>query len=95
MLFVVQATDDAGGTARRKEHYPAHMSYLDTAEKWNVRIVISGPLLKEDGETPSGSLFILEAPDRAAVESFHRNDPFHIHKIWGASVIMPFIKKRG
>ncbi len=59
---------------RRLAHYEAHKAYL--GGPLPVQILISGPLLAEYGETMTGSLFIVEAPDRAAVDAFHAADPF-------------------
>jgi uncharacterized protein len=59
-----------------------------------VRILISGPLTADDGETMIGSLFLVEAPNRAAVDAFHAGDPFKAAGIWHQVNIHPFIKRQ-
>ena len=87
MLFVIHCLDRAGALATRLEHYESHKAYLSSP---SVAIVISGPLLAEDGETMIGSLFIVDAADRAAVDRFHRDDPFFRAGVWQHVEIHPF-----
>jgi uncharacterized protein YciI len=42
-----------------------------------VRIVMSGLLEADDGTSMIGSLFLVEAADRATVEKFSQADLFH------------------
>ena len=86
--FAIHALDHPGATERRLAHYEAHKAYL--AGALPVRIVVSGPLLAPDGETMIGSLFIVEAPDRGAVDRFHADDPFRAAGIWASVAIHPF-----
>ncbi len=86
--YAIHALDHAGALDRRLAHYDAHKAYLGGALP--VRIVVSGPLLAEDGETMIGSLFIVEAPDPAAVEAFHAADPFKAAGIWERVEITAF-----
>lgn len=96
MLFVIHALDKAGGsTDQRKEHYPAHHAFLADHAKLGVKIVMSGPLVANDGATPVGSHFVIEAPDRTTAEAFHHADPFYKVGVWGNSTVTPFIKKIG
>jgi uncharacterized protein YciI len=53
----------------------------------------SGPLLADDGTTMIGSLFIVDADDRDAVERFHATDPFFRAGVWGHVEIHPFLKR--
>jgi len=71
-LFVVIAADRPGGLDLRTAERPAHRAYL--AEQ-KPMIMVAGPLLNEEGAM-AGSLFIIEAADRAAVEAFSAGDPF-------------------
>jgi uncharacterized protein len=95
MLFVVHALDKPGMLPTRLGHYDAHRAFLSDSEKHGVRIVMSGPLVGEDGETMIGSLFVLEAADRATVERFNRADPFNCAAIWDRVTITGFIRRRG
>jgi uncharacterized protein YciI len=60
-----------------------------------VKIVMSGPLTADDGQTMIGSLFVIEAADRAAVERFNAADPFHAAEIWEKVSITGFIRRQG
>lgn len=87
MRFAVHCLDKPNGIGLRLAHYEAHKAYLAAAA---VRTVISGPLLADDGETMVGSLFVLEAESRAAVEAFNRDDPFAKAGLWERVAIHPF-----
>ncbi|KAF0119499.1 MAG: hypothetical protein FD152_4483 [Xanthobacteraceae bacterium] len=56
---------------------------------------MSGPLMSDDGEAMIGSLFLVEAPDRAHVEAFNHADPFHTAGIWQAVTITRFLRRQG
>lgn len=56
---------------------------------------MSGPLMSDDGEAMIGSLFLVEAPDRAHVERFNRVDPFHAAGIWEQVTITRFLRRQG
>jgi uncharacterized protein len=91
MHWVVYALDHEHGEERRDRTYGAHRSYL--ASPLPVRIVMSGPLLAENGSTRIGSLFIVEASDRAAVLAFNAADPFQTQGVWRQVQIHPFDKR--
>lgn len=95
MLYVIHALDKPGAAALRQQHYAAHKAFLDEAPRFGVRIVMSGPLTQDDGVTPIGSHFVLEAPDRAAAEAFHHADPFYAAGLWASSTVTAFLKRRG
>ena len=42
----------------------------------------AGTLVASDGETPVGSLFVLEAENRAAIDAFTNSDPYHVNNVW-------------
>ncbi len=56
---------------------------------------MAGPLVADDGESPVGSLFVLEAKDRAAVDAFTRSDPYQVNRVWEQVDVHYFNKKRG
>ncbi len=95
MLFVIHALDGRDTENIRAAHYPAHKDFLATSAKLGVRVVMSGPLTTDDGSKALGSLFVLEASDRATVEAFHRNDPFFKARVWETVSIAAFDKRRG
>ena len=95
MFFVLHAFDKAGALEKREANYEAHKAFLADTSAHRVSMVMSGPLVSDDGETMIGSLMILEAPDRAAVEAFNRADPFHAAGIWEKVNITAFVKRQG
>jgi uncharacterized protein YciI len=90
MHFIVHCLDHPGTVGDRLAHYDAHKAYLGAAP---IRIVISGPLLADDGETMIGSLFLVEAASKAEVEAFNAADPFNQAGIWQDIRIHPFLKR--
>lgn len=90
MFFIIHCLDKAGALPTRLARYESHKAYLSSSP---TKIVISGPLLADDGETMIGSLFLVDADDRAAVENFHRNDPFFKAGVWDQADIHPFLKR--
>ncbi len=90
MLFSMFCIDKPGVMETRKEVMPAHIEYLSTEP---VKIVMSGPLVDDDGETIIGSLYLFEAEDRAAVEEFQRNDPLVQAGIWETMETRVFNKR--
>jgi uncharacterized protein YciI len=95
MLFVIHATDRRDGMATRAKFYRAHRIHLDEADKHNVDVVTAGTLLAADGETPVGSVFVIDAKDRAATEAFTRSDPYQVNGVWETVQIHGYNKKRG
>lgn len=95
MLFVIHALDKPGALPSRLAHYDAHKAFLGDTSAFGMRIVMSGPLVADDGETMIGSLFLVEAEDRAAVEAFNRADPFHAAGIWERVTITAFLRRQG
>jgi uncharacterized protein len=95
MLFTIHALDKPGALPTRLSTYDAHRAYLNSVTGQPVTIVMSGPLVEDDNETAKGSFFLVEAPDRAAVEAFNRADPFHAAGIWESVRIVAFLRKRG
>ncbi len=73
MIYVVHCLDKPGHVAKRMELIDEHRAYLATKP---VDILSSGPLLSEDGSEMIGSLFIVDAANRAEVEAFSAGDPF-------------------
>ena len=95
MLFVIHAKDKAGALPIRQANYDAHKAFLSDTSPHGVRIVMSGPLVSDDGANMIGSLFLVEAADRATVERFNRADPFHAAGIWQDVAINGFLRRQG
>lgn len=73
MLYAIHCVDKPGSGGVRQAARPAHIDYL---KGQNDVIVLAGATLADDGETMTGSQFIVNVPDRAAAETFSANDPF-------------------
>lgn len=95
MLFAIHAVDRKGALDTRLANYEAHKVFLADTAAFGVAIVMSGPLVADDGATMIGSLFLIEAPDRAAVERFNAADPFHKADIWERVTIAGFLRRQG
>lgn len=95
MLFAIHALDRDGALDTRLAHYDAHKAFLSDTSAFGITIVMSGPLVADDGATMIGSLFLVEAPDRAAVERFNAADPFHAAGIWTRVTITGFLRRQG
>jgi len=95
MLFVIHATDKTDGMATRAKFYRAHRIHLDKAEDYDVDVVTAGTLIADDGETPCGSGFVIDAEGRGAVDVFVRSDPYHVNQVWERVQIHGYNKKRG
>jgi uncharacterized protein len=95
MLYVVHAIDKKDMMPTRAKFYRAHRIHLDQAEAHDVGVATAGTLVADDGETPAGSIFVIDAKDRAAVDAFTRSDPYHVNGVWGTVQIHGYNKKRG
>lgn len=73
MLYVVLFEDNPSlGTDVRRQHMPAHLSFL---EKNAERIKAAGPLRAASGE-PAGGLWVVEAESPDVVDALVKDDPF-------------------
>ena len=64
-----------GALPLRLEQSAAHRAYVETECDHGLSIVMSGPLQSDDGEIMIGSLFIIDAPDRAKRGGFRQSRP--------------------
>ena len=95
MLWVVHATDKTDGMPARAKFYRDHRIHLDKAEDYDVGVVTAGTLVADDGETPVGSIFVIDAKDRAGADAFVRSDPYHVNGVWDQVQVHGYNKKRG
>lgn len=82
-LFAVHAIDKPNTLQLRLDHYAAHRAFVEDQEAQGISVILSGPLQSDDGEVMMGSLFVLEACNRASIDAFVANDPFTLEGIWG------------
>lgn len=75
MLFAVILKDAPSQPETRQKYLPDHIRFSEAnADK----ILLAGSLSSEIGGGAAGGLWIVEAKDRAAVESLCHEDPFWI-----------------
>jgi uncharacterized protein YciI len=72
MQFMAYCLDKPGALETRMANRPKHVEYLTS---FNDKIVFAGPLL-DDKDGMIGSLLVLDLADRAAMDSFLKNDPY-------------------
>lgn len=94
MLFSIHCMDQVGQLQTRLDNYAAHRAHLNGA---NIVIVLAGPITADDFETPIGSVFVIDAADRAEAQAFTQADPFYKLGVWARDSIHvhPLIKRRG
>jgi uncharacterized protein YciI len=90
-LFCITCLDNPGVLDRRVALRPDHVAYLKTQMDL---IRLAGPQLDADGKM-CGSLFVIEAPDRAAAEAFSNGDPFKRQGVFGQVEIRGFTATMG
>ncbi len=74
MLYIIYQEDRPDGAAIRAATREAHFAYLKRHEDI---LVLGGALLAgDDDATRTGSVLIVNVPDRAAAEAFSANEPF-------------------
>ena len=74
MLFVITCLDKPNHSHVRAENREDHLGCLDAL---GSALVTAGPILSDDGETPEGSVLIVEFEDREAAEGFATGDPYN------------------
>jgi len=87
MIFAITCIDRADASGIRAATRPAHVEYLNSLGK---ALVLGGPYLGEDGATPTGSLLLVEASDKAAAEAIAAKDPYAAAGLFATVTIQPF-----
>src|ERR1700760_275138 len=95
MLFIFHAVDRSDALPTRLENYDAHKAFLADTSRFGVKIVMSGPLVADDGTTMIGSFFLVGARGRTEIEAFHHADPFFAARIWKSVTITAFLRRQG
>ncbi|MER5552253.1 YciI family protein [Streptomyces sp. NPDC002793] len=72
MEFLCYHRDRSGSLSLRDELLEEHWSYMDRYAK---EMIARGPTLEDDGETPTGSVHIVDLPDSAAARAFAFDEP--------------------
>ncbi|MEU8250969.1 YciI family protein [Nonomuraea sp. NPDC048916] len=72
MEFFCYHRDRPGSMASRHELLQEHWSYMD---QYAAEMIARGPTLGGDGDTPTGSVHIVDLPDPAAARAFAFDEP--------------------
>ncbi|MEW2399221.1 YciI family protein [Streptomyces sp. NPDC046862] len=72
MEFFCYHRDRPGSLTLRDELGEEHWSYMDGYAK---ELIARGPTFADDGETPTGSVHIVDLPDPAAARAFAFDEP--------------------
>jgi uncharacterized protein len=73
MLWAIYCVDGSNTASLRDRHMRPHRDYLGEQKPL---LVLGGATLSDDASVATGSLFIINARDRAEAEAFSANDPF-------------------
>jgi hypothetical protein len=87
MQFAILNHDKPGSVDLRMKTRETHLAYLRGV---GSRLMTAGPILAEDGQTPIGSLLIVDAEDMAAARKFADDDPYARAGLFSSSVIWPW-----
>ncbi|MDG9722971.1 MULTISPECIES: YciI family protein [unclassified Streptomyces] len=74
MEFFCYHRDRPGSLALREKLLEEHWSYMD---RYTKELIARGPTFADDGETPTGSVHIVDLPDLAAARAFAFDEPNH------------------
>lgn len=78
-LFALACFDKPNSLDLRMATREAHLAYV---REHIAMVKLAGALLDE-ADNMAGSLFIMDAPDRAAVEAFNAADPYQQAGVFG------------
>ena len=72
MEFFCYHRDRPGSLPLREELGEAHWAYMD---RYEAELIARGPTFAADGETPTGSVHIVDLPDPTAARAFAFDEP--------------------
>ncbi|HEY3086442.1 MAG TPA: YciI family protein [Jatrophihabitantaceae bacterium] len=72
MDFFCYHRDRRGSAVLRNELLEQHWSYMD---RYAAAMIARGPTLADDGDTPTGSVHIVDLPNAAAARAFAFDEP--------------------
>ena len=73
MLFHIRCKDKPGQMNMRASTRSAHLNYINS---FGDLVLFAGPTSTDDGETITGSVFIIELESMSAAEDFAKGDPY-------------------
>jgi uncharacterized protein YciI len=84
-FYAIVCKDKPGLLETRLATRPVHLDYLKSA----ANLKLAGPLLDDDGN-PNGSILIVEAEDKATVQTWADNDPYTLAGVFESVEIHPW-----
>ncbi|MDP7601658.1 MAG: YciI family protein [Rhodospirillales bacterium] len=73
MLFHIRCKDKPSQMNMRASTRAVHLKYLTN---FGDSIFFAGPTYTDEGETVTGSVFLIDLEDMAAAEDFAKGDPY-------------------
>ena len=73
MLFHIRCKDKSSQMNMRASTRAAHLNYVS---KFGDAVFFAGPTYTDEGETVTGSVFIIELEDMTAAQEFAKGDPY-------------------
>lgn len=88
MLFMLYCLDAPGQMERRLSLRPIHKEHV---ARIAGQLAAAGPVFADDGTTMIGSLMIIDAEDRAALDAWLQEEPFTQQGVYASVTIHPFL----
>jgi uncharacterized protein len=86
MLFALICTDKPNSLELRQQSRPDHLKFL---EGLGSNLKAAGPFTNDEG-SPTGSLVIIEAQNRAAISEIAGRDPYAVAGLFASVEIKPW-----
>ena len=74
MEFFFYHRDRAGSQTLREQLLESHWSYMDG---YATEMIARGPTFSSDGDTPTGSVHVVDLPDPVAARTFAFDEPYY------------------
>ena len=91
-VFVMAGLDGPKGLDIRKTTRPAHLEWIKSL---GPRVKLAGPIFKDDGATPMGSIIYIEAASLEEAQRIYAEDPYRKANLWDRIDIRAFMVVTG
>ena len=88
-MFAVECKDKANFLQVRLDNRAAHLEFLGAHPE---KVILAGPLLTDDHQSPVGSLLVLDFDTRAELDAFLAQDPYAKAGLFERVEVLPFRK---
>ncbi|MGB1361182.1 MAG: YciI family protein [Alphaproteobacteria bacterium] len=76
MQFIFNGFDKVGHLNTRMENRDNHLAFLKTAQDNNIKLLVVGPILNDNGDM-AGSTIIMECDNKQIASDWLSNDPYN------------------